>query len=163
MTSLNTFLLCLGMATFGAPLILNLLSPLAGAFVTRTLSEPAWDGAMLFFAQGTAALATFLVGLAISLPWYAALIAALLVGITSYAKRAPESLLDYNPGFDASRGYDLEDDDRLFVAPESLEPSQIAPADRDRELVECPECGKQCTGDAGLDMHRKAKHGAPAV
>ena len=98
MSVFNTVVLIIGMALLGVPILLGLLSPLAGAVVTRTLPETAWDDAMLLFAQGFAALATFLIGkLAMGLPWYAALIAAFIVGITTYAKRAPEPGAYYPP------------------------------------------------------------------
>ena len=91
MTVLNTVLLVIGMGVIGVPLILGLLSPIAGAIVARTVSEPNWDAAMLFFAQIGGAAATYLIGvLVLGLPWYAALIAALLVGVTSYVRRVPE-------------------------------------------------------------------------
>lgn len=45
-----------------------------------------------------AAVAVFFVGLALDLPWYAALIAGILVGITSYARPNPghDPLADYS-------------------------------------------------------------------
>jgi hypothetical protein len=93
MTAVTTVLLILGMGVLGVPVILGLLSPIAGAVVVRTFPEQSWDTAMALFAQAFAALATYLIGaLALGLPWYAALIAALLVGITSYARRMPEPL-----------------------------------------------------------------------
>jgi hypothetical protein len=91
MTVVLTIVLIIGMGLLGVPIILGLLSPLAGAVVTRALPESAWDGAMFAFAQSFAALATFLIGwLVLELPWYAALIAALVIGLTTYARRAPE-------------------------------------------------------------------------
>ena len=90
-TVLETVFVILGMALLGVPVILGLLSPVAGFVVSRTLPEPSWDAAMMAFTQLGAAVATYLVGaLLVGLPWYAALIAALLVGITSYSRRAPE-------------------------------------------------------------------------
>jgi hypothetical protein len=88
-TVFATTMLTFGMCVIGAPMMLNLLSPLAGAVVVRTLPETAWDGAMLAFAQVTAAVGAFAIGMfVLGLPWYAALIAGFVVGITSYAVRS---------------------------------------------------------------------------
>ena len=88
MTVVTTVVLIAGMGVIGVPLVLGLLSPLAGAVVMRALPEGAWDGAMLLFTQVGAALVTYLIGtLALGLLWYAALVAALVVGITSYPRR----------------------------------------------------------------------------
>jgi hypothetical protein len=93
-TVLKTVLLVVGMGVLGVPLILGLLSPAAGAIVARTVPEPSWDAAMTFFTQAAAGLCTYLIGaFGLGLPWYAALIAALLVGGTSYARRVPEPTL----------------------------------------------------------------------
>ena len=91
MTALYAVLVALGMALVGARVVLALLIFVAGAIFVRTLPEENWDGSMLLFTQMTAAIATFLVGyILVELPWYAAVPAALFVGVTTYAKRAPE-------------------------------------------------------------------------
>jgi hypothetical protein len=96
----KTLLLVLGMCLIGVRLLLGLLTPLVGFAVTRLLSERNWDAVMMLFTQLTAAAATYLIGaLALDLPWYAALIAAVVVGLTSYTVRAPEP---YSPAY-----YDL--------------------------------------------------------
>lgn len=81
-------LLFFGMALIGVR-ILGLLSPLVGAVVTRTLPETAWDGVMLLYAQGSAALVTFWIGMdPMGGPWYAAATVGFLVGITTFAVRS---------------------------------------------------------------------------
>lgn len=103
-------LLVLGMGAFGVRIVLGLLTPLAGAVVMRVRPERNWDGAMLLFAQLSAAAVTYLVGgPLLGLPWYAALIGAVLVGITSYAVRAPDLYLpvyDIPPALDESEARD---------------------------------------------------------
>src|SRR5215218_7566420 len=150
MTALNTFLLTLGMAVIGVPVLLGLLSPLVGAVVVRLFPESAWDDIMLLFAQGGAAAATFLVGFfAVGLPWVACLIAAVLVGITSYARRAPEPL---DEGFYSMPDYSTEESvfESRYVG--------LQERDRDRAVEFCPECGKRCRGEQALAQHMKAKH-----
>jgi MFS family permease len=146
-TVLSTILLILGMGVVGVRIIFGLLTPLASAVVTRTLPETAWDGAMLLFAQGITALATFLVGtLAIGLPWYAALIAAFIVGITSYAVRAPseaswqafETAAEHIPRRD-----EREDQD-----------DPLAP----KGEAACPVCGKTFPNPRYRDRHLATKH-----
>src|SRR3712207_5118670 len=95
MTGVNTFFLMLGMGVVGVPLILGLVSPVAGAVVVRVFPQHLWDDVMMVVAQLGAAAATWVIGsVAVGLPWYACLIAALVVGITSYARRAPDTLSD---------------------------------------------------------------------
>ena len=114
MTVLETVLLIVGMAVIGVPVVLGLLTPIVSAIVVRALPESAWDGTMLLFTQVAAAAATYLIGtLLLDLPWAAALVAALLVGITSYTRRAPEPL-----------GYGLYDD----LEPAALDDAPVPPA-----------------------------------
>src|SRR5690349_11377538 len=95
MTVVKTILLFFGMAIIGVRLLAVLMGPIS-ALVVRLLPPSNWDGAMLLISQLSAAATTYLVGsLALNLPWYAALIAALLVGVTTYSVRAPA-----HPAFD---------------------------------------------------------------
>lgn len=152
MTVLNTVFLILGMAVIGVPVLLGLLSPVVSAVVVRVFPESAWDGVMLLFAQGGAATATFLIGsVAVGLPWGACLIAAVLVGITSYARRAPDSLSsDLDLGF---LDHDRSDDDTVYARDSALDERDL-----DRTYETCPQCGKRCRGTQALSQHMKAKH-----
>jgi hypothetical protein len=102
MTVAKTILLFFGMAVIGVR-VLALFMGLISLVVMRLLPEPNWDGAMLLISQLLAAGTTYLIGtLALALPWYAALIAAVLVGITTYSVRAPghPAYADRSPAYD---------------------------------------------------------------
>ena len=88
MDVVEAILLFVGMALIGVRL-LGLLNPLIAAVLTRTLSETSWDGAMLLWAQGSAALVTLWLGIEMGGPWWAAVIVALLVAVTTFATRRP--------------------------------------------------------------------------
>lgn len=160
MTLIKVVLLAIGMGAVGVPVVLGVFVPVVGAVVTRVLPERAWNGVMLVFTQVFAALVTFAIGTVIGLPWYAALIAALVVGITSYASRGSEPLPTYadDAAYPASN-YGGPD---IFMLDGRLEDPRPRPeltaADRDRAQLSCPECGKVCIGHRGLSMHQRDKH-----
>lgn len=91
MTALHAVELAIGMALLGVRLLFVVLLPLASVIVSRTIPPQNQDGAMLFITQLGAAASTFLLGtLAFHIPWYASLIAALFVGVTTYTVRNPD-------------------------------------------------------------------------
>lgn len=82
------------------------------------------------------------------------MIAALLVGITSYARRAPEPYLS-----DRELGFGLIDHDHYAEPePEYTSATMLDEGDLDRTKEVCPECGKGCRGQNALAQHMKAKH-----
>lgn len=103
----KTVLLTLGMALLGYRIFPGMFIDLVGRYVMTNLHPSAWIPTMMAFAQGGAALATFLLGvLVLGLPWYAALIAAMFVGVTTHTRPA-------DPAFDeALRGWEGESDCR---------------------------------------------------
>jgi hypothetical protein len=150
MTAVKVVSLFFGMAVIGVPLLLGLLSPVAGWIVTRSLPPSAWDGAMLLFAQLGAATATYLVGaLALDLPWYAALIVALIVGITSYVRRNPEPLPSLGSMEDDPASWEPDYD-------ESERQDALAPTGE----ASCPSCGKTFPNVRYRDQHLATKHPA---
>jgi hypothetical protein len=89
-TVLWTILYALGMAAIGARLILFIPLGIFGAIIERTAKteEGEFLAVSLFVWVGSFAV-TLALGIIIGLPWYAALIAGVLVGITSFAKPNP--------------------------------------------------------------------------
>ena len=143
MTILLTVVLIFGMGVLGVPVIFGVLSPLASAVVARTLPETSWDGAMQGFVMVGAALMTFLIGVfALGLPWVAGLIAAVMVGITSYARRIPDVPL-VGQGLYSRDLYEDWSDHEYRELPKD---------------EHCPHCRKSFDRRSQLDQHVAAKH-----
>jgi hypothetical protein len=162
MTVVTTVALIFGMAVLGVPIILGLLTPVVGFVVERALPEPAWDGLMLLWAQAGSALATYLIGaLALGLPWYAALIAAFLVGITSYARRDPsaypmaEAWGEIRPEeLDATSWPDYEQEQHIDRRIELENQDSLAR----QGVAACPVCGKTFPKPTYVEQHLASKH-----
>lgn len=89
-TVLWTILYALVMAAIGARLILFIPLWIFGAIAERAAkTEEGEFLAVQFFVQVGSFAVTFALGIILGLPWYAALVAGILVGISSFAKPNP--------------------------------------------------------------------------
>lgn len=133
---------------------LNLLMWIPMILLGQMQDEEAAFVIVSMLTMAVATLAVFLFGLLVlGLPWPAAAIAGVLVGITSYTRRAPDAYDEY--GYIG--GYDTD-----YVAPVASYDGRLPEPTHREKPFSCPVCGKRLTTQNGLDQHLAARHGPGA-